>query len=270
MKPTEEVSAALLSGVTETLLLTARAKYVETQRKDRLFDDPKLEEMFTRVRYDFSHNKLKGVFIGGMVARTLQYDQLLLEFVAENPECTIICLGAGLDTRMARLRLQDKYWVDVDLPEVIDIREHFYEPSMHHRMLAYDVRDPQWMQEVPRDLPIIMLGEGLFPYLTPEENRELFRTLQAEFPGATLLFDLASPMAVKRRPYQANIKAVRAVLHWGANTGEEIDIWLDSPAFQEDYMYLINYPQRLPGAFKLALKLIPPLKHMGKVVKAVF
>ena len=49
------------------------------------------------------------------------------------PDCVIVSIGCGLDTRFLRIDNGKIKWYNLDLPEVIEKRKLFFEP--HERVI---------------------------------------------------------------------------------------------------------------------------------------
>src|SRR5689334_20540483 len=61
------------------------------------------------------------------------------------------------------------------------------------RSLAHDtwacVTDLAWLDRIPRDRPLLLIAEGLVPYLTEADVRRLLTTVVDALPGGQLQFD---------------------------------------------------------------------------------
>src|SRR6185436_1700549 len=121
---------------------------------------------------DFDFKKLK-LPKGGEISlpmRALHFDQWTRAFLAANPEATVLHLGCGLDTRVYRIDPGPKVrWFDVDFPDVIALREKLYPERPGYQRIGTSVTDLGWLEAVPGDRPVMVVGEGLFMYL-PEPN----------------------------------------------------------------------------------------------------
>ena len=78
-------------------------------------------------------------------------------------------LGTGLNTRFERVGHPQAHWIDLDLPDTIELRRRFFadsDPKSHRRMLAASVLDQDWMpavQESPG--PYFFAADGVLAYL---------------------------------------------------------------------------------------------------------
>lgn len=114
-----------LNGVSETLLVPLWARAVEAKHPDPIIKDVKAAEIMQEIEYDFA--KLDGEWPTqiSVVVRTELLDRATEAFINRHPDAVIINIGCGLDTRFSRLDNGKVQWYDLDLPEVINTRQHF-------------------------------------------------------------------------------------------------------------------------------------------------
>ncbi|WP_338452928.1 class I SAM-dependent methyltransferase [Niallia oryzisoli] len=109
----------------ETLLITLQAKAIDSRSKHSILHDKKALEILHLIDYDFEKVNHFGNEI--MVIRAKQLDTWLQEFIKKYPNATVLNLGCGLDTRIARINPPSTVnWFDVDFPEVIQLRKSFF------------------------------------------------------------------------------------------------------------------------------------------------
>ncbi|MHC5611642.1 MAG: TonB-dependent receptor domain-containing protein [Nostoc sp.] len=85
-----------------------------------------------------------------------------------------------------------KHWIDLDLPDVINLRRQLDHETEQHRLIAQSALDFSWMDEIPDCLPenLLILAEGLLMYFTLEQVQQLIQQLRQRFPNATLMFEI--------------------------------------------------------------------------------
>jgi O-methyltransferase involved in polyketide biosynthesis len=186
-------------GVTWTLLGTLYLRAWESRLEPPILGDRYAAEAIERIDYDFAKLKRRvqpasSQFIVGLRGR--QLDDWCRAFLGAHPGATVLQLGCGLDSRMLRLDPEASLrWFDVDTPEVIGLRRRLFAERGGYRMIGSSVTDEGWLDRIPADRPVLIIAEGLLPYLTPEEARVLVRRLTAHFRTGEFLFDgLASWM----------------------------------------------------------------------------
>ncbi len=147
-----------------------------------LLKDPKAEEIAACIDNsagELDENKYLAVFLG-IRARVL--DEVAEDFIKEHPDCTVLHLGCGLDSRCERLGNKPKLWFDLDFPEVIELRRQFYRESETYRMIGSDAAELSWLEQVPDSEEVLVIAEGLTMYMTEEENMSLFKAFKERFP----------------------------------------------------------------------------------------
>jgi O-methyltransferase involved in polyketide biosynthesis len=127
-----------------------------------------------------------------ILTRTLIIDHAVKRFLKKNTG-VVINLGAGLDTRLARLKRGDTYWYEVDIPEIIEFRRCFFKDAERVRFLAASLLDNSWIEAVAttEETPVLLVAEGLLPYLSVAETGSLLQLLAVNFPQAEMYFDVA-------------------------------------------------------------------------------
>jgi O-methyltransferase involved in polyketide biosynthesis len=116
-------SSKILDGISETLLITLYARAVESGRLDGLIRDEKAVEIIQKIGGDFSRLRLKGHDEVAVILRMRQFDRMTKAFLELNLEATVVHIGCGLDTRMARV--DDGRVKRYDLPDVIELRKKY-------------------------------------------------------------------------------------------------------------------------------------------------
>ena len=215
-----ESGPAEIAHVSDTALMTAACRAMETARPDGLTSDPFAARLagergmaIARQIPDFDR------MCFGMGVRTRFLDGLVVETIAEQDIGTVLNLGAGLDTRPWRLQLPAALrWIEVDLAPMLAYKTNLMADAQPHCLLeciAADVTDPDMRDAVfaaAGDAPVLLITEGLLMYLPAEAVDSL-----AAQPGSARhwLMDITSPgMAAHGRlhTYQP-IENVRAATH---------------------------------------------------------
>ena len=112
------------------------------------FKDLKAEELIEYIDYDFSNAKKDIAMSGGIVARSVVFDELVGDFIHKNPTCTVVNIACGLDTRAYRMDNGKLTWYNLDLPETIEVRDSIYHEKGRISTIACSVLDPKWTDQV--------------------------------------------------------------------------------------------------------------------------
>jgi O-methyltransferase involved in polyketide biosynthesis len=194
--PTAKADGTVLTGVSETALLTLRVRANEARRPDSIIDDPMAIELADSIDYDFA--KFGFSRRQDMAMRALAFDRTTRRYLADHPRATVVALTEGLQTSFYRLDAAgagDQFqWLTVDLPPMVELRRKLLPASDRVRMCAQSALDFSWMDEVEPEHGVFITTEGLLMYLAPDEALQLIAECANRFPGGQLMFDLPPPL----------------------------------------------------------------------------
>ena len=84
-------------------------------------------------------------------------------------------------------------------------------------MLSADVRDPEWILNIPGNRNAIIVMEGVSMYLHPDELKRLLSRIGHYFPEIRILMDCYSTFAVKMSSIRNPIHDVGGAAVYGAD-----------------------------------------------------
>ena len=154
-----------LEGVEKTMLLTLFAKAKHSQQKNHKFYDSKAIEIISKIDYDFSIAEKDKFMQLGTIARTIVLDEMVSEYNNVHPDCTIVNIASGMDTRFNRLDNGKINWYNVDLENSAKYRLKYIEDTDRVTTLAFSAMDPDWAQEISIRNDVLIIVEGLTMYL---------------------------------------------------------------------------------------------------------
>ncbi|WP_232660706.1 class I SAM-dependent methyltransferase [Pseudonocardia sp. TRM90224] len=216
-----------LSGPQETMLATLYGRAIDNRSAQPILRDRAAEQALELIDYDFRKTGMTPMSAAGIALRARQLDRWTAEFVTANPEATVLHLACGLDTRAQRLAVPPTVlWVDVDHPEVVELRERLLTPpSGDYRMVGASVLEDGWLDEVPADRPTVAVFEGLTMYLRQEDGKRLVQRICERFPSGRLLFDAYGPMGIRMQKLVPAVRNSGSTLHWGVADPRELEAW---------------------------------------------
>lgn len=196
----------VIQNVSDTAFLVAGFRAAEMERETPLFRDP----LAAKLAGEHGRNILAAVpkaFLGAwsVVIRTVIIDRLIERAVREGVD-TILNLGAGLDTRPYRMDLpRSLRWIEVDYPHVIELKEtRLAEEAPRCRLerVALDLTDREARQAFLGGIDaqaekILVLTEGVTPYLTEADVGDLADDLRKVAKARYWIIDYFSPEALK-------------------------------------------------------------------------
>lgn len=226
-----------LNIVSETLLIPLWARAVEQQQPEPLLLDPVAEGMLARIDYDFSKFKRARASQVGCCGRAALFDHETRAFLTAHPDAVVVNMGAGLDSRYERLgRPAVSAWYELDLPEVIALRERLL-PASGNQYLSASLFDEGWMETVAAlDKPTLLLCEGVLMYFEAAEVKDWLQRLARRLPRATLVFDIVPPLLVgKARHHDALQHMAEAPeFKWSVAESRELEGWLPGLKLQKE------------------------------------
>ncbi len=200
-----------LGDVQRTLFFPLVARARETARKRPLLSDPKAVELVRGIDFDpATYDQSFMSFV--VLIRTMILDWWVSQFLAAHPDGTVVELGTGLNTRFERTDNGSVHWIDLDLPDTIELRRQFFADTGRRRMLAASLLDDDWLAEVEAlPGPYFFVADGVLPYLTEEQVTGTLTRIAARFPEAMLAFDTYPTVTFAQ---QHKMAAKRGIAPW--------------------------------------------------------
>ena len=190
----------LLNDVTETALITLRARVIASEREKPIIQDEMGVEILRKIRMLIPEDiqerlldsKAPPMLDNHIAIRARKYDAYTREFLENHPEGLVVSLGCGLDTRYWRVSNSAWKYVEVDLPEVIQAKKEILGDRMTYPVIGCSVLDDAWIKEVLafQNQNVLFLAEGLFMYLPQKEVEELFKKISESFSHSAIIFEV--------------------------------------------------------------------------------
>lgn len=245
-----------LKGIPQTLLLPLLGRALFSQKPYSPIHDQRAIQLVNTLDFDFAKLKEQaGDSTLFWMARAYQFDKAIRQYLQRHPYGTIVNLGAGLETAFYRVDNGTMAWIDLDLPEVIELRRQVLPPPVREKYIAKSILDFSWMDEIKHDdKEIFFFAGGFFMYFTEEQVRSIITAMAMKFPRSELIFDTISKRAINyanKMLEKADMK--NAVLQWGIDNAEKLEMWSD----QMQVLYQIPYFKHLKTLplFPLSLKM---------------
>jgi len=191
-----------LSDVSKTALATLRSHALESQGKNPVLHDPMAQTCLDALaslaseadRQLLFDRKLSSRLTSHLALRARKYDSLTNDFIARNPSSTVINLGCGFDTRYWRIDNRKCTYIELDLPEVIELKMQALKDKLSYELIACSVLDPSWIDEVTSEgnRNFLLLAEGLFMYLPRADVMILFKTLADRFQNSEIVLEVVT------------------------------------------------------------------------------
>ena len=189
--------------VQETLVIPLYGRKLCTEQFPNLFRDEKAVDLIDRIDYDFSPLEEKSKSFAhrfGALEVAMRESDLMVEakdYLESHPYAALVNLGCGLDQTAENCDNGKCIIINIDLPDVIEVRNQLLPETQRIRNVAADLNDISWFDEIPDENGVCFLAAGVFYYFKTESIKKLFNAMSKRFPGGRLVFDAANKRAVK-------------------------------------------------------------------------
>ena len=188
-----------LNSVSETALFTLMARVCEAEKQDPIIFDTQGIEILTKLKFlvssDFSkkllEKKLPPTLTNYLALRARKFDLYTKAFIKRKGGL-VVSLGSGFDTRYWRIADPKLNYLEIDLPEVIQIKKVLFEEEPPYEMIGRSVLDDQWIEMISsrQTENILFLAEGLLMYLNEIDAIDLFKRLSEVFSNSEMVFEV--------------------------------------------------------------------------------
>ena len=266
--------------VQETLVIPLFGRLVCSEHFPELFSDPEAKRICDSLDYDFAEKRkmmesAAGLF-GALEVAQRQYDLRceVESYLKDHPRAAVVNLGCGLDDTFRKCDNGTCRGYNIDLPDVIAVRDELLPAGEREQNLARDLNDFSWMDEIDASEGAVFFAAGVFYYFTKAQVKALFCAMAERFGGSVLAFDSCNERGAKmmRKTWlkQAGITDVGAF--FSLEDERELAGWSDRFAAVTAKSYMRGYRDIYPevGLFhKLMIRFCDGLVAM-KIVRIAF
>lgn len=189
--------------VQETLIVPLYGRKMCYDKFPELYSDTFAKELCERLDYDFSELERKNnsflYEFGSLEAAMRQLDIIweIKEYLKKYPKATIVNLGCGLDETGKSCDNGLCHIVNVDFPDVIEVRNKLTATQEREKNIARDLKDYSWMDEVDGSNGVILFAAGVFHYFKRDEVKKMVLELSKRYPKGCLVFDSVGKFGIK-------------------------------------------------------------------------
>lgn len=191
-------------SVQETLVIPLYGRKIANELFPTLYSDDTASKIIEQLDYDFSaleqRSKNKFYLFGALEIAMRQYDLAceVRDYLAAHPKAAVVNLGCGLDATAAACDNGECKMYNIDLPDVIALREQVLPAGERDTYIAADLNDTDaWFDLIDDSDGSVFIAAGVFYYFLREQATALFEKMQKRFKGGVLAFDTANRAAVK-------------------------------------------------------------------------
>lgn len=185
------VAGTGLSGVASTLVVTLAARAQAHLVFPHLgFRDTASEVLVRRLDIRPADIVSDRDSVYGVLQRSRILDQAVRDYAARHGPVAVLELGCGLSTAVHRVGSLSTTWVEVDQPMVTELRRRVCPPDSHRRSVSAIIGAPGWLDAIPLPDagPVLVMAEGIVPYLTARTFARILSDLAARLHGRQVRF----------------------------------------------------------------------------------
>lgn len=182
--------------IANTLFIPFAARVFAADYFPEYFNDPVALQLKNKIPPKFL--KISSQY--EMIASAARYyisDKIIREFIDKNGKCNIINLGAGLETVAFRIHNPNAVFYQVDLPEVIQLREEILPQNNHEIFIADSILTTKWYDKIDKNKPTLFVANGVLMYFHENEIFNLIGNLKQYFPKSQLVFDATTRFGIQ-------------------------------------------------------------------------
>ncbi len=195
-----------LSKVSQTAILILICRVVASKKKTPIFYDPMavlcLERLITvasaeekklMVKWEKMYAGIQARDARARIQTVISFDRITNLFISTHPGCTVINLACGFDTRFWRIENKKCKYIELDLPEMIELKREILKDHLGYELISSSVLDPAWIDQVTSNgnSNFLLLAEGLFMYLPEQDVIRLLQGISRRFNHSQLVLDMA-------------------------------------------------------------------------------
>ena len=266
--------------VQETLVIPLFGRLVCSERFPELFSDPEAKRICDSLDYDFEGKRKKmespaGLF-GALEVAQRQYDLAceVKAYLAAHLKAAVVNLGCGLDDTFRKCDNGLCRGWNIDLPDVIAVRDELLPAGERETDLACDLNNLSWMDSIDASEGAVFFAAGVFYYFRTADVKRLFKAMAERFPKAVLVFDSCNSRGAKlmRKTWlkEAGITDVDAF--FSLEDESELTSWSGRFASVTAKSYMRGYRDiysRVGAFHKLMIRFCDGIVRM-RIVKIVF
>ncbi len=221
----------LADSVAQTLYIPLYMKAQQSRIEKPFFNDELACQLVEQCGYDLSvfNQSLRSSV--GCALRAKYFDEQAITFANSRTHPIIVNLGCGLDARYQRIasKIPDSVqFYNLDLPEVMALRERVLPSSAQERPIASSLFHEQWMNQLKIEHPqgdFLFIAEGVLMYFKLDKVKQALTAFAEQFKGCDILFDGTSSWMQKHSDQHDSVQHTGATFQLALDEPKEIEGW---------------------------------------------
>ena len=244
----------VFKGVEDTLYIPLTARIYASKKFPKFFYDEKALSLEKYIPANDIDENTTEYFYMASVCRQYTIDQKIKKFLEKNGLCNVVFLGAGLETSFNRIGNDKANFYQVDLPNVIDIREKVLGNAINEKLISGDMFTLYWIKGIDISLPTMIVVSGVYQYFAEEKILYMIKEMKGMIPNGELVFDATN---------SAGLKLANKYVKKTGNSDAQMYFSIDNP---NEFVKLTDTRLvEFQGFFERALKSCSGLKIKTKI-----
>ena len=206
-----------------------------TAKQSPLFTQKGIQTRWTAKNFLPHHNNT----LAGQLGVSLDYkvlDNIVTDFIQQNPTGTIINLGAGLDNRFFRLDNGQIQWYDIDVPETIDLRRTFFDENERYKLISANIFGNNLLKHLPLTSNSLIIIEGLAMYYPERKIKALVQNICHHYSSCEIILETIHPTVMNSIAYTTP----NLPLKWAVGDLKQVEKWHHKLFFAQEFYHLKN------------------------------
>jgi len=203
-----------MNEVNKTLYIPLYGK-AQVSKKGIILQDTTAEDIWGREGFPIKGKAKSKWLCYNMAMRARVFDEWTQKMINLHPEAMVLHIGCGLDSRCLRVNMPNTKWLDCDFPDVLTARKKYYTETENYSMKTVDASKKEDIMSLPDAPCVIVVFEGISMYLTNEQMKQLFRTLNEKYEEIHMLLDVYTVFGAKASKYKNPINDVGVTTVYG-------------------------------------------------------
>lgn len=215
-----------LSAISETLYVPMAGRIYAHKYFPEIILDDKLDLIKKQIQkaIDIFKGQSEYTLLASAV-RSKNIDEYIKAFLDKYPDGIVVNLGCGLETSFYRLDNGLALWYEVDLPEVIELREDLLGKNERDISIAASIFNKNWLdiiRDAAGEKSVCFTAAGLFYYFKKSDVIALIRNLSS-IPSSQLVFDTVNKFGMSRMAkYMKQLNHEDAKMYFYVNDANEL------------------------------------------------
>lgn len=256
-----------LTDVSKTAIFTLRSHVLESQKKKPILNDPMakycLDKLVSFASEDekalLFNRKISSILTNHIAIRARKYDSITNDFISKNPSSIVVNLGCGFDTRYWRIDNKRCEYIELDLPEMVELKKDILKNHLTYELIGCSVLDTSWIDRVKSkaNRNFLLIAEGLFMYLPKADVINLFKTFSERFYHSQIVLEVVTEKYTRglwKKLVAMKIKRELGLdagssFNFGVRNAREIESYGDGIEVINEWSYLED-PDMHPRIYK--------------------